>query len=799
LFHRLEVQGRPDSLPICPKQGQRALRIVKPRRIHLDEARNDDGKMANEDTLNNLDTTFAKHGLALSVQHWMDLGRGDDPLTGSPSDIEEAAIRITSLLLVRILAMYHYYKDNDALLDLATSTICRAVLETKEDGEGFLSAETIQQVASPSILLQLETFVTCMLYGYHNKENPFHNYQHAYHCVVSANKFIESMLLTVNPDKPRNVFGLGSDPLTLMALIFAALIHDVGHTGVGNFQRAQDEKELVVKFDGDSSLHELNSLHIAFDELAKDEYEELRSVMFLPNPNMQNLHFETFKTLVWEAVLSTDIATPSRAEAAKVKYFDAFPTAGLDEEGLDEDGYAGGGATRRSSIASNISMPRAGHNSKQANGAVAREAQKSRRASAETVSSDITTDSYSMMKTQNKVSRNTAAALLQRRASNGSGGAAVPRRMISRRHSIETVASHYSEFAADSIRMTRENEGTAGIRTMRRASLTGGAPQQRRMTGSHHSPETGLAGMAYERRSSLGGTTGSGGDAAYLAKAGYNRRGSGDHNRRGSGEHHNRRGSGDRHRRGSGGKTKRTNSIDLVGSGVGGGMGEYDGDSSLSGSSVDDYDGVVVTGKPSDHSNQDANAMLSTPVSSQADREQRRHVTQRRMSNGVPVKFGSIPQGHKITEENPGESEASGHLEPEEDMYGYGDHSSGAMDSPEDLRRQVVMELCLRAADVAHWYQSWDTMIHFNRRIYLELCKASNGGRGFDPRPNWFDNQAKIIETYLLPLAEQLEYIGALRRGSGIDLVSSLESNNDLWLVRGFDVVEALKKEEQQL
>jgi len=398
-----------------------------------------------------------------------------------------------------------------------------------------------------------------------------------------------------------------------------------------------------------------------------------------------------------------------------------------------------------------------------------------------------------MMKTQNKVSRNTATAFSQRRASNGSGGSGthnIQRRTISRRHSIETVSSQYSEFAADSIRMTKGvgDGAPAAAPGRRRASLSGGGPQ-RRLTATH-STDTGLAGMAYDRRASLGyGSIDSSGGGGVP----HDRRGSGTHRRGSAGYGYGNHREGGR-RRNQPSKANRTNSLDLVGAGVGGGSGEYDGDSSLSGSSGDEFDGVVVTGKPSD---QDANAMLSQPISSKADREQRRHVQTRRMSNGVPVKFGSIPQGHKITEENPGDSEVSGHFEPDDDML---DRSSGAGaldDISDDLRRQVIMELCLRAADVAHWYQGWDTMIHFNRRIYLELCKASNSGRGFDPRPNWFDNQAKIMETYLLPLAEQIEYVGALRRGSGIDLVSSLESNNDLWLVRGFDVVEALKDEDE--
>ena len=705
--------------------------------------------------MSEIDTSFAGHALALSIQHWMDLGRGDDAMTGTPTSIEEAALRITHLLTIRIIALHHY--GQGYFIDLATSTVARAVM----DNTSVLTGDVI----TPSLQLQLETYVTCMLYGYLNDQNPFHNYQHAYHVVISANKFIESMLLSIDEHKQRHVFGLGSDPLSLLALIFAALIHDVGHTGTSNLQRAEDEKELMDRY-GDPSIHEYYSLHTAFDELLKDEYSELRSVMFVEADS-----YEKFRILVWDAVLSTDIANPARAEMAKIKYFDAFPTAGLDEDTLDED--FSGPMGRRSSMASNISMPRA----------KGQHPQKSRRASAETVSSDLTSDSYNKMKKDNKVSRNTASALnLSRRSSNGSGGtgngsgsggngsaaygyvnhAPTTRAYTGngRRHSIETATSNWSEFAADSIRMTRTTSTDAAPR---RASVSG-APMQRRLSATH-SAESGLAGMAYERRASMGQT--------------MDRRGSGGYGKTGDAFRGGRRNPNK--------QAKRTNSLELVGAGVGGGEGqEYDADSSLSESSLGDdvMDGVVITGKPSD---------LGPPLATKADRE-RRYV--RRMSNGVPVKFGSIPQGHRITEENPGDSDFSGHLGIEEDVYSGSPGGGGVYDNvPEELRRQVVIEICLRAADVAHWYQSWDTMVHYNRRIFLELCKASSGDRGFDPRPNWFDNQAKIMETYLLPLAEQIEYIGALRRGSGVDLVSNLESNNDLWLVRGLDVAEALKKE----
>ena len=81
-------------------------------------------------------------------------------------------------------------------------------------------------------------------------------------------------------------------------------------------------------------------------------------------------------------------------------------------------------------------------------------------------------------------------------------------------------------------------------------------------------------------------------------------------------------------------------------------------------------------------------------------------------------------------------------------------------DEPDDLKAAVVIECHLKAADVAHHFQSWDNVELWMSRLYKELVKAHDAGRGRDPRPGWFDNQIRIFESYLMPLANKLEQIG---------------------------------------
>lgn len=57
--------------------------------------------------------------------------------------------------------------------------------------------------------------------------------------------------------------GITSDPLTLFAIIFSALIHDVDHRGCSNVQLAKEDKELASLYQN-KSIAEQNSLDVAW-------------------------------------------------------------------------------------------------------------------------------------------------------------------------------------------------------------------------------------------------------------------------------------------------------------------------------------------------------------------------------------------------------------------------------------------------------------------------------------------------------------------------------------------------------
>jgi 3'5'-cyclic nucleotide phosphodiesterase len=149
---------------------------------------------------------------------------------------------------------------------------------------------------------------------------PYHNQLHAHHVVMSMNKLLELFLCFTpsqesptaaagastplssgsshrpSPSSPhhrsrRNTapsnesfrgpppsFGLRHDPLLLLALVFAAMIHDVEHQGIPNRQLALEDDRLAILYN-DQSIAENWSLYVAFSELLQDEFAELRAVM----------------------------------------------------------------------------------------------------------------------------------------------------------------------------------------------------------------------------------------------------------------------------------------------------------------------------------------------------------------------------------------------------------------------------------------------------------------------------------------------------------------------------------------
>jgi 3'5'-cyclic nucleotide phosphodiesterase len=136
-------------------------------------------------------------------------------------------------------------------------------------------------------------------------DNPFHNFDHANHVVMSVNKLLSRInapdLNVNNEELHDHTYGINSDPLTWFAVAFAALIHDVDHTGVPNSQLVK-EGAPVAELYNNKSVAEQNSFDIAWDLLMEPAYKNLRGAIYVTSAE-----FKRFRQLVINTIMATDI------------------------------------------------------------------------------------------------------------------------------------------------------------------------------------------------------------------------------------------------------------------------------------------------------------------------------------------------------------------------------------------------------------------------------------------------------------------------------------------------------------
>jgi 3'5'-cyclic nucleotide phosphodiesterase len=99
-----------------------------------------------------------------------------------------------------------------------------------------------------------------------------------------------------------HTFGIANDPLCQFAVVFSALIHDVGHPGVPNKQFATEDTAAAEKYKH-RSIAERRSLDVAFGLLQLSRFKNLRKCIYTTE-----LECKRFRQLVVNCILATDIA-----------------------------------------------------------------------------------------------------------------------------------------------------------------------------------------------------------------------------------------------------------------------------------------------------------------------------------------------------------------------------------------------------------------------------------------------------------------------------------------------------------
>jgi CheY-like chemotaxis protein len=203
----------------------------------------------------------------------------------------------------------------------------------KFDAEACLTPMDLDTEICSVAARQLRQVVTTIANTY--LDNPFHNFEHACHVTMSVEKFITRIVtrdidekdIIANPDKSAEgtasilhdyTHGINSDPLTLFAIVFSALIHDTDHRGVSNVQLCKEDESMAALYKN-KSVAEQNSLDIAWAVLMSEEFQELRGILFATRADLLR-----FRQVVVNIVLATDIFDRELNDLRKNRWDRAF-------------------------------------------------------------------------------------------------------------------------------------------------------------------------------------------------------------------------------------------------------------------------------------------------------------------------------------------------------------------------------------------------------------------------------------------------------------------------------------------
>lgn len=119
-------------------------------------------------------------------------------------------------------------------------------------------------------------------------------------------------------DVHRLTYGISSDPLTQFAVVFSALVHDVGHTGVPNFILAKEEPELAERY-GNRCIAEQRSVEVALELLMLPKYDHLRACICGTVEEQKR-----FRQLLINCVMATDIFEKGLKDQRQIRWDQAF-------------------------------------------------------------------------------------------------------------------------------------------------------------------------------------------------------------------------------------------------------------------------------------------------------------------------------------------------------------------------------------------------------------------------------------------------------------------------------------------
>jgi hypothetical protein len=167
-------------------------------------------------------------------------------------------------------------------------------------------------------------------------DNPFHNFEHASHVVLSVVKMLGRIVSPKDICKQEDAaellsalhdysYGINSDPLTQFSCVFAALIHDLDHQGVPNTQLVQEGSLLAVRYQN-KSVAEQNSVDLAWAVFMRSEFSQLRDAVCSTADEVKR-----FRQLVVNSVMATDIMDKDLKALRNLRWEKAFAEELLED------------------------------------------------------------------------------------------------------------------------------------------------------------------------------------------------------------------------------------------------------------------------------------------------------------------------------------------------------------------------------------------------------------------------------------------------------------------------------------
>lgn len=293
----------------------------------------------------------------LAQQKWHEIGFGSSPAIAATENHEAVVDQMSAILESR-------------LYDLQIHRMIAPTVRSSLTGNGgpgppgggaaadcspmdFLEMDTSVEDyrLKPSLSDSIREFVSCIGRDY-SRDVGFHSFEHAAHVTTSMHKLL-SMVSTVENVKAsgdrrrdsaemsyerqkaeKKTFGISEDPLIRFAMVFSALIHDVGHTGVPNSVLVEEEDELAI-LHNDASVAEQNSLQVAFSLLQREDFKDLKRAIG-PNPEQRKF----FRKRVINSVMATDISDQERLQIVQSRWKEAFPPSFKVESSVRDAGIS---------------------------------------------------------------------------------------------------------------------------------------------------------------------------------------------------------------------------------------------------------------------------------------------------------------------------------------------------------------------------------------------------------------------------------------------------------------------------